>query len=298
MRRRVFAVVSSLLVTAAWTCVGDPVALTDLEDGIRYLGQPGGLYPGGSNTIPDDHAAEAPAITGRFAFMSLGMSNTVAHWAAFAARAGRANPNMVLIQGAQSGRSASRWASPTDDTYDVADARIRSAGLRRSDVQVIWMLQANPLPAVQLPWFEADAWVALQHYGDIARAAKQRYPSLRRLYVSTRMGSCATTGLNPEPYAYEYGFAAKRLIEAQIRQRASGEIDPRVGDLRYWGEDPPAPWIAWAAYVWAPVGVPRADGLMYTRADFAGDCTHPSPAGSAKVSDQLLDFFDGTDFFR
>jgi hypothetical protein len=298
MRLRLLAMVSSLLGILAVTCVIEPVALTDMGDAIRYRHQPGGLYPGGSNTIPNGHAAEAPPITGRFGFMSLGMSNTEEHWRAFEIRAGQANPNMVLIPGAQRGRPASRWASPMDDTYDVADARIRSAGLRPSDLQVIWMLQANPHPALQLPDLEADAYVALRHYGDILRAAKQRYPNLRRLYVSTRMGSCAETGLNPEPYAYEYGFAAKRLIEAQIRQRTSGEIDPLVGDVRYWGETPPAPWLAWAAYLWAPVGAPRADGLVYTRADFERDCTHPSREGSIKVSDQLLDFFDGTDFFR
>jgi hypothetical protein len=94
---------SSLLSIPTETCGIEPVALTDMGDGIWYRCQPSGLYPGGSNTIPDEDAADAPAITGRFGFMSLGVSNTAEHWRAFEARAGQNKPNMVLIAGARRG---------------------------------------------------------------------------------------------------------------------------------------------------------------------------------------------------
>ncbi len=90
-------------------------------------------------------------------------------------------------------------------------------------------------------------------------------------------------GLNPEPFAHESGFAVKWLIEEQI-----------VGNptLRFTGPDAPAPWLAWGPYLWADGEVPREDGFVWTCADTASDFTHPSAAGSAKVADQLLSFFE------
>ena len=35
----------------------------------------------------------------------------------------------------------------------------------------------------------------------------------------------------------------------------------------------------------------KADDLVWTREDLAGDGTHPSPAGRKKVAEQLLGFF-------
>ncbi|MGH7701069.1 MAG: hypothetical protein ACREMJ_11210 [Gemmatimonadales bacterium] len=92
--------------------------------------------------------------------------------------------------------------------------------------------------------------------------------------------------LNPEPYAYESGFAVKWLIEAQIRQGADGAPDSVAGDLRYAA----APWLGRAAYLWADGLRPRSDGLTWARADFAGDGTHPAQPGEDKVSRLLLAF--------
>ena len=55
----------------------------------------------------------------------------------------------------------------------------------------------------------------------------------------------ATTHLDPEPFAYESGFAVKWVIEAQINQRRTGRIDPIAGDLIT-----NAPFIAWGPYLW------------------------------------------------
>ena len=70
-------------------------------------------------------------------------------------------------------------------------------------------------------------------------------------------------------------------------------VDPRAGDLDY--RAGVAPWVGWAAYLWADGANPRSDGLVWLPADFAADGTHPSAAGRAKVGLLLLDFFKQAD---
>jgi hypothetical protein len=115
--------------------------------------------------------------------------------------------------------------------------------------------------------------------------AKARYPNLAIAYLSSRTRAYVTepSGLNPEPFAHESGFAVKWLIEEQIAGNPT---------LRFAGSDAPAPWLAWGPYLWADGEVPRADGLVWSCADTTFDFTHPSFAGSAKVADQLLAFFE------
>ena len=154
----------------------------------------------------------------------------------------------------------------------------------------LWVLQANKLPTVPLPASNSDAHELVQRLGNVLRAARARYPNLRQAFFSSRIYSCARSGLNPEPYAYESGFAVKWLIEAQINQIATGQIDPLAGDLDY--RDGTAPWIAWASYLWSDNGNPRKDG------DLQPDCTHPNASGTAKVATRLLSFFKGSPFTR
>lgn len=112
------------------------------------------------------------------------------------------------------------------------------------------------------------------------------------MYVSNRaFGGYATTPENPEPYAYETGFAVKWLIDAQIRQRRSGgqSVDAIAGDLSYGSA---APWLSWGPDLWANGLMPRRDGLMWQRSDFKSDGTHPSvESGVPKVGALLLGFF-------
>ena len=135
----------------------------------------------------------------------------------------------------------------------------------------------------------SEAASLLRKMGGIVRAARTRYPNLQMVFVSSRIyGGYATITLNPEPYAYESGFAVKWLIEAQITQMAGGGMDPLAGDLNY---DGVAPWIAWGPYLWANGLIPRADGLTWPRSDLASDGVHPSNSGQQKVGAILLDLF-------
>ncbi len=127
--------------------------------------------------------------------------------------------------------------------------------------------------------------------GNIVRALKTRYANIRLVYFSSRIyAGYATTMLNPEPYAYESGFAVKWLIQAQIDQMRNGGtiVDSRAGDLNY---STGAPWIAWGPYLWANGAAPRGDGLNWVQADLQSAGTHPSQSGQRKVGTQLFFFF-------
>ena len=131
--------------------------------------------------------------------------------------------------------------------------------------------------------------------GDIVRALKVRYPNLQLVYISSRIyAGYATSTLNPEPYAYESGFAVKWVVAAQIEQRRSGRVDVDGGNL---DDRNAAPWIGWAAYLWTDGTKGRSDGLIWTQSDVQSDGTHPSQSGQQKVGKLLLDFFKTRTWF-
>ncbi|HKO16494.1 MAG TPA: hypothetical protein VJU87_09655 [Gemmatimonadaceae bacterium] len=298
------------------------VPLTEL--GTRtYLGFAGGLYEGGSNSLPEDHAAVGAARArnilprkatgsvdpaGKIVLLSIGMSNTSQEFCgvnvtvdcvpgSFVQRAS-ADPavnrsTLVPVNGAQGGMDAREWTSPSARPFDVVrDERLALMGVTEQQVQVVWLLEATKQPAVSLPTSNADAFTLEANLGRIVRALRARYPNLQQVYLSNRIyGGYATTPENPEPYAYETGFAVQWLIQAQIRQMRNGGriVDGRAGDLNY---DSTAPWIAWGPDLWANGSVPRRDGLTWQRSDFKSDGTHPSvESGVPKVGGLLLDFF-------
>jgi hypothetical protein len=171
----------------------------------------------------------------------------------------------------------------------VRDSVLGPRRLGEAQVQILWLKVAHPNPVSSMPAAGSDADLLLTDMGAIVRAAKTRYPNLQIVFVSSRIyAGYANIALNPEPYAYESGFAVKRLIEAQITQMSSGAIDPRAGDLNY---DTVAPWIAWGPYLWANGLTPRADGLTWQLSEFAADGTHPGDPGQQKVGTMLLNFF-------
>jgi hypothetical protein len=99
-------------------------------------------------------------------------------------------------------------------------------------VQAVWLKEAiagenNPFPT--------DALNLKSDLVTIISIIKQRYPNVKLCYLSSRTyGGYATSTLNPEPFAYESGFAVKWLIEEHINSPDSGS----------------APWLAWGSYLW------------------------------------------------
>jgi hypothetical protein len=283
------------------------VAITDMGDSVTYHGFEGGLYQGAENTIPPVHAAVQPPVDGtrKYVLLSISMSNgsqefcsplggdVGLHRCTSFSFVGQADTlqsiadSLVIVNGAQSGQAATAWDDPSDQAYDIANQSLGLFGLGPEDVQIIWLKQANPGPTISLPSPNADAFDLLRNLGNVTRAIRVRYPNTRQVYVSSRIWSCVQGGLNGEPFAYESGYAVKWLVEAQINQLATGDVDPRAGDL---GVDV-APWLAWGPYLWADDGNPNSAGLTWSPADLDSDCTHPSASGVKKVGRLLLEFF-------
>jgi hypothetical protein len=197
---------------------------------------------------------------------------------------------LKLVDGAKGKQTIPFWDAPTDPQYTwVKDQRLTPRGLTEKQVQAVWMKVVNADPTVSLPAPNADAYAIVIGYGNILRAL--RVHNLKLVFLSSRSyASYATGTTDPEPYAYEQGFAVKWVIEAQIRQRDTGIIDPRAGNLG----PAVAPWIGWGPDLWAPGATPRRDGLTWLPADFRLDGLHPDTSGVRKAGGLLLAFFKGS----
>ena len=323
MRRRLWAL-TFLFVLAPQRSPFATTGLVPLDElGPRtYLGFPGGLYPRSQSRMPPVHAlagavrSEAierldtngvPSPGGRVALLAIGMCNPMQELCSSDGLApcngwtfigqSLTDPEvdhsaLALVNGARPGQTADKWDSPTDPNYDrVRDVDLAAQGLSEAQVQAVWVKVAHAHPTSSLPNTDADAYSLEDQMGGVARALRVRYPHLQLVFFSSRIyGGYATTTLNPEPFAYELGLAVKWLVQAQIDQMANGGVivDPRAGDLNY---DTVAPWIAWGPYMWANGTTTRCDGLMWERADFEDDGTHPTTSGETKVGTMMRTFF-------
>lgn len=276
------------------------IPLMDMSPGELYGGYPGRLYPDNRNYLWGGHLADGlheglqivprnaegnPAPGGRIVLLSIGMSNTSQESAAFAtalnAYADR-NPALVFVNGAQGAQTAADIIDPMARFWMVIDQRLAAAGVTRAQVQAVWYKQANAGPNNGFP---GQASLYRDQSKLILNVIKSRYPNARIVYASSRIyAGYAKSTLNPEPYAYEYGFGVKWLIEDQISGDPAINFDPAAGPVN-------APLVQWGPYLWADGLVPRSDGLIWERADFAADGTHPSASGAQKVANMLLTFF-------
>jgi len=312
--------------SAVASCAGrtdtSKVPLNDLRTGC-YLSFQGGLYPNGSDSLPTAHLAAGmvaaaqiqpldtngvPSASGRYALLSIGMSNTTQEFCSDGGLPGScqstsfvgqatADPavnhtTLVFVNGAAGGKTAAAWTSPTAPDYDrIRDTWIRPLGLSEKQVAIAWVKVANAQPTRSLPDTSADAYVLQRQIGQIVRALKVRYANLRQAFVTSRIyAGYATSALNPEPYAFESGFGVKWAISAQIAEMSGAPPDARAGTLRY--DTGVAPWMAWGPYPWAAGMQARSDGLVWVRSDFStSDGTHPATSARQKVGSMLLAFF-------
>jgi hypothetical protein len=268
-------------------------ALPDLASST-YKGEPGGLYAG-TNDPPAAYAAAGrraaaeivpldaqgkPSANGKVVLLSIGMSNTTQEFSTFVTLA-RTDPmramSVVVVDGAQGGQDARVWAKADAQAWSVADQRLRSSGVTAAQVEAVWLKQAVAGPHGDFPASSRELTDLLD---SIVKIAAQRYPQLRQVFLSPRTyAGYATTTLNPEPYAFESGFADRALI-----MRSVASPDAR-------------PWIGWGPYLWTDGTRGRSDGFVWTCADTReSDGTHPSPSGQQKVAQLLLGFFDSSPF--
>ena len=270
--------------------------LTDLLSGT-YEGEPGGLYPGRRNDLPITHrlagesrarmagpydASGGPSANGKYAFISIGMSNTTQEFSTFVPMAvgdaGR-DPHLVVIDGAQGGVTASEWVNPSCTCWTELDHRLQQAGVTAAQVATAWVKLADAQPASGFP---AYAKTLKDETVTVLQLLKSRFPNLGLAYLSSRIyAGYATSTLNPEPYAYESGLSVRWVIEDQMNGADS---------LRFDGSGARAPWVAWGPYLWADGLKSRGDGLTWACSDFSSDGTHPGTSGRQRVASRLLDF--------
>ena len=279
--------------------------LTDLMSGT-YKGEPGGLYPGRTNSHPNYNAGlkiaqgigprdatGTPDPNGHYAFVSIGMSNTTMEFSVFKPMADREpgkHPRLAIVDGAQGGQTAAIWSSRpfTDVPWSVLDTRLAQAGITAQQVAVVWLKQADANPTSAWP---AYAQTLRNEIVVMLQMLKQHFPNLQIAYLSSRIyAGYASSTLNPEPYAYESAFSVRWVIEEQMRGSPSLNYDPKSGTVN-------APWVSWGPYLWTNGTMGRSDGLTWSCSDVrSNDGTHPSDSGSQKVAQMLLDFIrtDGT----
>jgi lysophospholipase L1-like esterase len=269
---------SSLRADCSLTSTG-LIPLTDMGN-RRYRGYRGGLYPGGVNRPAPKYLRKGLAasrqvrpINGKIVLLSIGMSNATAEFSAFKRSSDRdpdVNPKLVVVDGAQDGFDATTViAKPV--YWDNVDARLKAAGVSAAQVEVVWLKEAI---AGEHRRFPKDAKALQNNLRQIIRTMRLRYPKLRLVYVSSRTyGGYAVTGLNPEPAAYDSGYAVRGVIQDRVSGKLKG------------------PWVAWGPYLWTDGLTGRNDGLTWTCDDVEADGTHPSKAGVQKVVNLLTTFF-------
>jgi hypothetical protein len=287
--------------------------LSDMDPAETYKGFAGGLYPGGSNHRPAQHEAmglelarriepldregkPSAGAEGKIVVMSVGMSNAIQAFGAFMKRAAgdpEINPKVVLVNAAQGSMTADLVADVEggmilpDGTrakyWPRVDEILDRFGVTRAQVQAAWIKEADRGPDQGFP---AAARILQAELANIVRILHDRFPNLKLVYVSSRTyAGWAKIRLNPEPYAYESGFAVKWLIEQQLTGDPTLNPDPARGPCR-------APWLSWGPQLWANGTTPRRDGFHYEASDFSPvDGTHESPQGQEKIGQLFLQFF-------
>ncbi len=274
------------------------------------LSDPGsdGMYPNGQSTPPAAHLKAGMALSrqivpldqdgkrandGKIVLITIGMSNTTQESRLFQKlaeeRKSELNPRLVIVDGAQGAQTAAITAKPDSNYWKVAEGRLKEAGVTANQIQAAWLKQANAGPKEPFP---AEAKKLQADLVETVHNLHDKYPNLKLVFLSSRIyGGYASSPLNPEPHAYETGFAVKWLIADQIAGKPELNSDPKKGAVR-------APWLAWGPYLWADGMKGRKDGLLWAREDLGPDGTHPSMQGREKVGRLLVDFFTKNEVTR
>ena len=287
---------------------GPLLPINDLGTG-SYLGaEEGGLYANGSNVRPAQHDTDGvtfakevqpldsngiPSPTGKYVLIAIGESIAQQPFFEFTALASvdpSLNPNLVIVNGATGGATASLLTNVNNNFWNVmTNDYLPNAGVTAKQVQVAWVNDLNGGPSGTFP---SDMTKLQGNFESIAQNLLTKFPNIKLAYFSSINYTGYSNGiknLSNEPWSYESGFAVKNAIQDQISGNANLNYNPANGPVL-------APWIDWGPYYWANGMLPRSDGLVWTCQDLEADGTHPSiPVGRIKVSTQLLNFLKTDD---
>jgi hypothetical protein len=278
------------------------VPITDLGTGT-YMGYEGGLYPNGSNTRPAAHDAAGvsiadsiqpldanglPSPTGLYAMVSLGPSDTQQEFIEFTTLADAEpakNSHLVLVNGAQPRGVATLWADPNSTFWSTLMSTILpAAGVTADQVVVAWV---QTLDLGIRGTYPKDMTTTQADLESVARTLLTKFPNLKIAYYTSRIYGGYGNGVNtydPEPFAYDLGWAVKGVIQDQINGVSTLNYNPNNGPVV-------APWLAWGPYYWANGLLARNDGLVWACPELKNDGLHPeNPLGREKVASALLDF--------
>lgn len=265
-----------------------------------YQGEQGGLYPGGSNEIPDAHqalglwrasqivprnAVGEPDPNGTIGLLSIGVSNTRIEFRSFMRQVeGNVDSDVALVNGSQPGEDISAWQDVESPAWRNIGTVLANNGVTAEQIQAVWIKLPDVVNSQDeiLP-FPEDAMMYRDQMAVVVQNAMDRYPNLQIAYLSSRIyAGYNTSGRpSPEPLAYENAFGVKWVIADQIAGEMGLNTDERRGPVE-------APWLAWGPYLWADGLNPRSDGLTWECGDLQSDGIHPAPDGAAKVGDMLI----------
>ena len=297
----IFTTLAAMFTRAQGVDVKTLPPIDELGTGT-YMGKQGGLYPNGSNTMPEAFYADAvlmaqsvqplnsqgkPDPNGKIGLITIGAS-TVAMFSKglenMVPSHKGVNKEISFVNCGIGGQDLSDIMEPSANFWKVIDGRLSESGLTFDQVQVIWFQEDNLRNRED--GFESRGKQLVDDFTYMVNFCKKRYPNLKLFYVTGRH----TTEFMPpegkdkhrEPKAYINGWACKWLIEKQIEGDKS---------LAYKGEDAVAPLILWGPYFWTQGDKPRTDGYTWNKQLVSNDGVHPTDLGIERVSKDLVDFW-------
>ena len=284
------------------------VALNDLGTGT-YQGSEGGLYPNGSNVRPSAQdsygvglargiqpldANGNPSPTGKYVLLAVGESTLQNEFNRFLPIANgdpAKNPNLVIVNGAQGGATPNNFTS-TSSSYWLTTLNnyLPQNGVTPKQVVAAFIEDTDGIATGTFP---TDINALQSQYETMMQTMLTLFPNLKMVYFGTRVYGGYSNGVgkpdNPEPYAFEVGFAVKWAIQDQLNGNANLNYNPALGPVV-------APWMSWGTYYWSNGMLGRNDGLVWDCEDFSSDGTHPSSTyGQLKVATALLSFLKTDD---
>jgi hypothetical protein len=301
----------SVCNNTVWDVTGTTTPMTALTDlgTATYLGYEGGLYPNGSNVRPAGHDSDGvtfangiqpldsngnPSPAGSYVLLAIGESTAQNEFNRFLPMANadpQKNASLVLVNGAQGGATPALLTESNSYYWNpILNNYLPQNGVTPKQVVAIWMEDSDGIAAGTFP---SDMSNLQSEYETLMNQFLTNFPNVKLVYMSSRVYAGYSNGTpspsNPEPYAFESGYAVKDAIADQINGAANLNYNPNNGPVV-------APWMSWGPYYWANGLLGRADGLYWDCQDFSSDGTHPSSTwGQLKVANALLNFFHTDD---